>query len=72
MADKKTYPVIFNDGYSHDGVFVAGKYYELTQEQYDCAKKLGCGFDASKPLITDCDKQGNQVTTVEKATEKTK
>ncbi len=52
MADKK-YTVIFNDNYFHDKQFVAGDQAELTQEQYDCAKKLGCGFDANRPLVTD-------------------
>lgn len=65
MADNKTYPVIFNDAYSHDGAFARGQYAELNQEQYDTAKKLGCGFDTSKPLITDCEKQSKNTATVE-------
>lgn len=58
MADLKTYPVIFNDGYSHDGIFTAGQYAELNEEQYNCAKVLKCSFDSNKPLITDTEKQG--------------
>lgn len=57
MADNKTYPVIFNDGYSHDGIFIRGQYAELNQEQYDCAKVLKVSWDQNKPLITDTEKQ---------------
>lgn len=57
MADNKTYPVIFNDGYIHDGRFVAGQYAELNEEQYKCAKELKCGYDINKPLIVDTEKQ---------------
>lgn len=60
MADKTIHPVIFNDSYSHNGTFTGGQYAELTDEQYECAKKLGCGFDSSKPLITDCEKRSSQ------------
>jgi hypothetical protein len=57
MSDIKTYPVIFNDDYTHDKKFKAGEDAELNQEQYDCAKKLSCGFDPAKPLITDTEKR---------------
>lgn len=60
MADNKTYPVIFNDNYSHDGIFTGGQYAELTEEQYKCAKSLKCSFDSNKPLITDTDKQSKE------------
>jgi hypothetical protein len=56
MAEEKKYSVIFNDHYSHDGAFKAGQYADLTEEQYKCAKSLGCGFDSTKPLITDVTK----------------
>lgn len=52
MNDKK-YTVIFNDNYFHDKQFNAGEKAELNDEQYQTAKKLNCGFDASRPLITD-------------------
>lgn len=52
MADKK-YTVIFNDNYFHDRQFTAGESAELNEEQYQTAKKLTCGFDSNRPLVTD-------------------
>lgn len=53
---EKTYTVIFNDNYSHDGLFLQGKQYDINEEQYQCAKSLGCGYNPAMPLITEVNK----------------
>lgn len=57
---EKTYPVIFNDNHTHDGFFASGQYAELNEAQYKVAKGLGCGYNADKPLITDCEKRNKE------------
>jgi len=60
MSDQaKKYPVIFNDNYTHDERFAAGESAMLTEEQYNAAKKLFCGYDPAKPLIVDSSKPAN-------------
>lgn len=57
MADNKTHPVIFNDDHIHDGIFKREQYAELNDEQYKTALTLKCGYDSTKPLITDTEKR---------------
>lgn len=58
MSDQaKKHSVIFNDNYTHDEHFEAGKPAMLTDEQYNSAKVLFCGYDPGKPLIVDAAKQ---------------
>jgi hypothetical protein len=47
--------VKFNDNWVWDGYFETGKVYEVTPEQYEVLLKQGCGYDKTKPLITDVD-----------------
>lgn len=68
MADiKKT--VKFNDSYVHDGVFNAGDVVSLNAEQYECASKLKCSYDANKPLIEDVPASQGSTAPKEKAKE---